>query len=145
MRTFTDIGIVTLGILLTLVICNEGFSHPDHTVAQPIYATHIFVTHRPLDMKSSSTEDFMWQSFSQDTLYYTVKAGEVLIFALPELWEAIPVEHYSIVHAPALSWLVDRSFFWRTLEENVGTYHVIFEVDYPDEPADTLVVSIAVE
>jgi len=82
---------------------------------------------------------------AQDTLYYTVEAGEVLIFALPVQWEANTVEKYSIIHAPALSWLVDRSFFWRTLEEDTGRHILQFNVDYTDVPVDTLVVSVHVE
>lgn len=58
-----------------------------------------------------------------DTLRYTVRAGETLIVALPPR-VAGDEARYEIVKAPALSWLVDRSFMWRTLERERGTLPV---------------------
>ncbi|MEM1118070.1 MAG: hypothetical protein AAGJ11_16275 [Bacteroidota bacterium] len=57
-----------------------------------------------------------------DTLRHTVQAGETLIAALP-------APDYRAVNAPALSWLVDRSFMWRTLPQERGTLAIRFEHD----------------
>ena len=48
-----------------------------------------------------------------DTLRYDVRAGEPLIVALPARVRGDAVR-YVVDEAPALSWLVDRSFLWRT-------------------------------
>lgn len=54
-----------------------------------------------------------------DTLRYQVRAGETLIVALPGRVGGADVS-YEVVEAPALSWLVDRSFMWRTLPQERG-------------------------
>ncbi len=77
-----------------------------------------------------------------DTLRHTVRGGEVLIIDLPEELDGRPVDGYSLIHAPALSWLVDYSFMWRTLPEDAGMHDVLIRAD---GPSDTLVVSINVE
>lgn len=58
-----------------------------------------------------------------DTLRYTVRAGETLIVALPGRAGGSEVS-YEVIEAPALSWLVDRSFMWRTLARERGTLPV---------------------
>ena len=55
-----------------------------------------------------------------DTLRYSVRAGETLIVSLPARVAGSEAQ-YVIEQAPALSWLVDRSFMWRTLERERGT------------------------
>lgn len=55
-----------------------------------------------------------------DTLRRSVVAGETLIAALP-------APDYRAVNPPALSWLVDRSFMWRTLPQERGTLAIRFE------------------
>jgi len=57
---------------------------------------------------------------SADTLRYSVRAGETLIVALPGSVAGADVA-YEVIEAPALSWLVDRSFMWRTLARERGT------------------------
>ena len=63
------------------------------------------------------------QASRADTLRYTVRAGETLIVALPASAAGSEVT-YEVVEAPALSWLVDRSFMWRTLARERGTLPV---------------------
>ena len=60
-----------------------------------------------------------------DTLRYSVRAGETLIVALPPRVGGREAR-YEVVQAPALSWLVDRSFMWRTLSQERGTLPVRF-------------------
>ncbi len=75
-----------------------------------------------------------------DTLRETVTAGEDLILTLPPSNDAA----YTIVRAPALSWLVDRSFFWRTRPDEAGTHTVTFRAASESASADTLVVRVTV-
>ena len=62
-------------------------------------------------------------SVAADTLRYSVRAGETLIVGLPARVAGVEVD-YEIDEAPALSWLVDRSFMWRTLAQERGTLPV---------------------
>ncbi len=62
------------------------------------------------------------QASRADTLRYSVRAGETLIVALPV--PAGSEASYEVVEAPALSWLVDRSFMWRTLARERGVLPV---------------------
>jgi len=61
-----------------------------------------------------------------DTIRTTVQAGEALVVALPEQHGGAEAT-YRVVEAPALSWLVDRSFFWQTLASERGLRLVRFE------------------
>ena len=54
-----------------------------------------------------------------------MRAGETLIVALPPRVAGREVR-YQVQQAPALSWLVDRSFMWRTLRQERGTLPVRF-------------------
>ncbi|WP_457651282.1 hypothetical protein [Rhodocaloribacter sp.] len=80
-----------------------------------------------------------------DTLRPTVRAGETLILALPDSLDARPVAAYAVVRAPALSWLVDRSFLWRTRPGDAGTHRFLFEAAFAEAPPETLVVRVNVE
>ena len=62
-----------------------------------------------------------------ETLSYVIQAGEVLILNLPGTLGVQEVDSYRIVKAPALSWLVTRSFFWRTLAKDVGAHEMKFK------------------
>ena len=68
-----------------------------------------------------------------DTIRHTVIAGETLIVDLPG-------DGYRALNPPALSWLVDRSFMWRTLSQERGTLAVRFSRD--DEVELVLLVEI---
>ena len=61
-----------------------------------------------------------------DTIRTTVQAGEPLIVTLPDQHGGREAT-YRVVDAPALSWLVDRSFYWRTLASERGLRLVRFE------------------
>ena len=93
-----------------------------------------------------------------DTLWNRIRGGDILIVALPVELQRRHVERYSIVRAPALSWLVDRSFMWRTLPDDEGRHEVLIRADFDpassdslldpapsDTLSDTLVVSISVD
>ena len=76
-----------------------------------------------------------------DTLRYAVRAGETLIVSLPGRVGGADVT-YEVLEAPALSWLVDRSFMWRTLEQERGTLAIRFTRDGRDADALVLLVEI---
>ena len=61
-----------------------------------------------------------------DTLRAEVRAGETLVVALPAVADGVETA-YRVLEAPALSWLVDRSFMWRTLPAERGELAVRFE------------------
>ena len=61
-----------------------------------------------------------------DTLHYQVRAGQPFLVVLPARADGRPAA-YRAVSAPAMSWLVDRSFFWQTLPTERGVMPVVFE------------------
>ncbi len=75
-----------------------------------------------------------------DTLRLSVRSGEPLVAALPgeSAWT------FRSLRAPALSWLVGRSFYWKTLPGERGREYVLIERRYQSVPQDTLVVVIDV-
>ncbi len=76
-----------------------------------------------------------------DTLRYEVRAGQAFLVALPARVGGAPAE-YRVVSAPAMSWLVDRSFFWQTIASERGLMPVVFQ--YSPAPDDTLVLLVEV-
>lgn len=84
------------------------------------------------------------QSTAADTLRYSVRAGQPLIVALPARFEGGEAQ-YEIIEAPALSWLVDRSFLWRTVDGERGTFPVRFLRRTPGGAPDTLVLVVEIE
>ena len=83
------------------------------------------------------------QASPADTLRYTVRAGETLIVALPPRAAGREVR-YEVEEAPALSWLVDRSFMWRTLRQERGTLPVRFRRHGGAGGTDALVLIVEV-
>lgn len=79
-----------------------------------------------------------------DTLHRSIPAGDVLIMALPRSLGSRPVDAYEIIRAPALSWLVDRSFFWRTRSADLGVHAIHFRAAFPNDTVDTLTVQVTV-
>jgi len=75
-----------------------------------------------------------------DTLRLSIASGEPLVAALP----GDPAWTFRSLRAPALSWLVGRSFYWRTLPGERGREYVLVERRYRSEPQDTLVVVVDV-
>jgi|GEM_PF-6604608 len=81
-----------------------------------------------------------------DTLKRTVRAGEVLILALPDSLDAKRVLSYHILRAPALSWLVDHSFFWRTMLPDTSRHRILIGINRtPGAPPDTLILEVDVK
>ncbi|MGB3543144.1 hypothetical protein [Rubrivirga sp.] len=80
---------------------------------------------------------------SADTLRYTVRAGETLIVSLPARVAGSEVQ-YEVVNAPALSWLVDRSFMWRTLERERGTLPVRLRRLIPGSASEPVVLLVEI-
>lgn len=78
---------------------------------------------------------------AQDTLRYTVAAGRPLIVALPARFEGGPAS-YELVEAPALSWLVDRSFLWSTQPGERGALPIKIRRTAPGAYPDTLVLVV---
>jgi len=78
-----------------------------------------------------------------DTLRYAVTAGQPLIVQLPAEVRG-RYASYRLLRGPALSWLVDRSFFWRTLSSEHGTMHVLIERRAEGREPDILVLAIQV-
>lgn len=59
-----------------------------------------------------------------DTLRYQVRAGDALLVSLPPRVGGAEVA-YAVVQAPAMSWLVDRSFLWQTIPTERGLMAVV--------------------
>lgn len=59
-----------------------------------------------------------------DTLHYQVRAGQALLVALPTRVGNAEAT-YAVVSAPAMSWLVDRSFMWQTIPSERGLMAVV--------------------
>lgn len=78
-----------------------------------------------------------------DTIRTTVRAGEALVMNLPERHAGAEAT-YRVLEAPALSWLVDRSFFWQTLPSERGLRLVRFERSARGAGTDELVLAVEV-
>ena len=78
-----------------------------------------------------------------DTIRASIPAGETLILALPPEVGGAEAS-YEVLDAPALSWLVDRSFLWRTLERERGVLPVRFLRSAGGTRVDTLVVVVEI-
>ena len=78
-----------------------------------------------------------------DTLRSTVRAGETLIVGLPARVDGAAAR-YEIDRAPALSWLVDRSFMWRTLARERGTLPVVFRRFVEGRAPETVVLVVEI-
>ncbi|HLT46900.1 MAG TPA: hypothetical protein VK002_06700 [Rubricoccaceae bacterium] len=83
------------------------------------------------------------RAVAADTIRTAVRAGEALIVPLPER-HAGGEATYRVLSAPALSWLVDRSFFWQTLPSERGLRLVVFERTVRGAGRDTLVLAVEV-
>ena len=83
------------------------------------------------------------QHSAADTLRYRVRAGQTLIVALPPAVGGAPAR-YEADRAPALSWLVDRSFMWRTLAQERGTLPVVLRRLVEGRAPETVVLLVEV-
>ena len=82
-----------------------------------------------------------WDAQPTDTLRYQVRAGQTLIVSLPRQVDGREAT-YRLLEAPALSWLVDRSFMWRTTEGERGRLAIRVERLAGETVADTLVLLV---
>jgi hypothetical protein len=85
----------------------------------------------------------LFRAAAADTIRLEVRAGLPLVTALPPRHQGRPAS-YRLLQAPALSWLVDRSFFWRTLPTESGTMPVLVRRVAPGVEPDTLVLMVRV-
>ncbi len=76
-----------------------------------------------------------------DTLRLSVGSGEPLVTLLPGDEDIT----FRPLRAPALSWLVGRSFYWNILPAERGREFVLVERRRREEPLDTLVIVVDVE
>lgn len=83
------------------------------------------------------------QATAADTLRYSVPAGEALIVNLPPRHRGNEAS-YRLLKAPALSWLVDRSFFWRTTAGERGRLPILVE-RRSGSSRDTLVLLVQIQ
>ncbi len=83
------------------------------------------------------------QHSAADTLRYAVRAGETLIVALPATVGGASAR-YEVDRAPALSWLVDRSFMWRTLARERGTMPVVLRRLVEGRQPETVVLMVEI-
>ncbi len=75
-----------------------------------------------------------------DTLRLSVRSGEPLVTLIPGGDD----DTFRMLRAPALSWLVGRSFYWKTLADERGREFVLIERRVRGEVRDTLVLVIDV-
>jgi len=75
----------------------------------------------------------------------TVLAGQTYITSLPDSLDGHFVVHLRGVALPAYSWLVRKSFFWRTSVRDRGDHEFWFRAVLDDEHVDSLAVRVRVE
>ena len=109
------------------------------TVVVLLALVFVLVAERPVEARPYAAAPA-----AQDTLRYTVQSGDPLIVSLPARFEGGPAS-YSLVEAPALSWLVDRSFMWRTQPGERGAMPVLIRRSAPGALADTLVLIVDIQ
>lgn len=78
-----------------------------------------------------------------DTLTFTARAGQPFLASLPARVDGQEAT-YRTVEAPALSWLVDRSFFWNILAGERGTLAVRFERRVGGGPPEPFVLLVEI-
>ena len=78
-----------------------------------------------------------------DTLRYEVRAGLPLIVGLPATHGGQPAQ-YRLRDAPALSWLVDRSFVWMTDARERGRLAITVEASADGVAPEPLVLLVDV-
>ena len=114
--------------------------HPTRATFQVALAGAAMPTERT-DGAAWSPERTADEAAASDTLRYQVRAGQPLLVALPPRAGGRDAA-YSVVSAPAMSWLVDRSFFWQTLATERGVMPVLLRQTAAE--ADTLVLLVEI-
>lgn len=77
-----------------------------------------------------------------ETLSFVIQAGDVLIFNLPDMIEGRSVDTYTLQKSPALSWIYERSFFWRTLPKDVGKHEILLSGSRNGVQTEELVIQV---
>jgi len=80
-----------------------------------------------------------------DTLRTSTDGASPLIVSLPAELQETPVTRYSVLQAPSLSGVADRSFTWIPRGTGPGTYDVRLQAHHSNAAPDTLVVQVTVE
>ncbi len=99
------------------------------------------------DIHMSGAEDvinYHIEPARAETLSYVSQAGEVLIFNLPATLGQRKIDSYTITKAPALSWLVQKSFFWRTLPKDAGKHEILFKAVAGGNNVEDVVVQVEI-
>lgn len=106
----------------------------------PLLALSFFVLLGATEAPDRSAVDRSSDWAPADTVRLAVASGDPLVTELPgdDAWT------FRTLRAPALSWLVGRSFYWRTLPAERGREFVLIERRYRSEPQDTLVLVVDV-
>ena len=74
----------------------------------------------------------------------TVSAGEAYITNLPDSLGERAVKRYRGIALPARSWLVNRTFFWKTTVADRGLHWLWFRAVLSDGATDSLAVEVVV-
>ena len=106
--------------------------------------TALGTTRSSLSSVLPAAEDGVATTATADTLRHRVPAGDDLIVTLPGTLSQRTVASYTIVRAPALSWLVDRSLLWRTRPNNAGTHALLLQASFQNAAPDTLTILVDV-
>lgn len=99
------------------------------------------------DLRLSGFEDvisYQVEPARAETLSYVSQAGEVLIFNLPATLGQRTIDSYTITKAPALSWLVKKSFFWRTLPKDAGNHEILLKAVVDGRNVEDVVVQVEI-
>jgi hypothetical protein len=84
-------------------------------------------TSTPVSRSADLPSMTLGPSVAAETLNYMIQSGDVLIFNLPPSFGPLRIDRYRIRSAPALSWLYERAYFWRTLQKDIGEHHIVFD------------------
>jgi hypothetical protein len=97
-------------LLFVVVAANRSDSAPPSSDAQ--WLTTAAASYKPTPPTSVS-----WATMAD-----SVTAGDVYIRQLPDSINGMAVSTYTATRLPLRSWLLDKSFFWVTKEEDRGEH-----------------------
>ena len=98
----------------------------------------------PPAQRSGAAEGYVAANVAPpDTLTYTARAGQPFLVSLPARVDGREAS-YRTVEVPALSWLVDRSFFWNVLAGERGTLAIRFERRVGDGAPEPFVLLVEI-
>ena len=115
-------------------------------LASQQYSPGITFTTADLDSQSGSVSSFHLYGLPFPVVPVdTVKAGQVYITNLPDSLSGTRVDRYQGIELPAFSWLLDRSFFWRTSIQDKGNHELWFRAFLSDESVDSVAVNVVID